>query len=150
MMNNEIKNNFGSLKGGERIFLIGLIIWIVLQISRAIALTLINEITAGSESYAWLYPAYLDLFAVVFVPPLIWAIIKYRGFLTWTFTVMYLTISIIDHAGNFVTTTFVGPPSIAEGMDPYLVPVIQTVLDVLFLVLLFVPRFRNIFFRLVK
>lgn len=139
--------NFSALNAAEQVFLIGLIVWILLQISRAIAIPLINEINAGAESKAWLYPAYLDLFAVVFAPPLIWAIVKRRGLLTWASAIIYLTVSIVDHAGNLVTTTFVGPPSIAEGMNPYLIPVIQTVLDVLFLALLFVPRFRSLFFR---
>lgn len=134
----------------ERLFLIGLVVWIALQMSRFIAIPLINEISAGTESKAWLYPAYLDLFAAVFALPLIWAIIKWRGLLTWTSTIIYLAISIVDHVGNFVTTTFVGPPSIAEGMNPYLVPVIQTALDVLFLILLFIPMFRNLFFGLEK
>jgi hypothetical protein len=140
----------GALKGADKVFLIGLLVWIALQVSRAIALTLIDSIDAGTDSVAWLYPAYLDLFAVAFAPPLIWAVWKRRGLLTWAAAIMYLTISIIDHVGNFVTTTFVSAPSIAEGMDPYLVPVIQTVLDIVFLVLLFVPRFRNLFFRIEK
>ncbi len=142
-----MNTNFGSLKDGGRFFVVALIVWIALQLSRAIAIPLINEIVAGGESKAWLYPAYLDLFAVVFAPPLIWAIVKRRGLLTWALAIMYLTISIVDHVGNLVTTTFVGPPIIAEGMNPYLVPVIQTALDIFFLVLLFVPRFRSLFFR---
>lgn len=139
---------FGNLNWAERLFLFGLIIWIALQISRFVAIPLINNVSAGGESKAWLYPAYLDLFAAIFALPLIWAIVKWRGLLTWACTIIYLTISIVDHIGNFVTTTFVGPPSIAEGMNPYLVPVIQTALDVVFLALLFVPGFRNLFFRL--
>ena len=118
-----------------------------MQISRAIALVLIDDINAGESSEAWRYPAYLDLFAVVLAPPLIWAIWARRGLHTWVLTIVYWVISIVDHVGNFVTTTFVGPPSIAQGMNPYLVPVIQTVLDVVFLVLLFVPKFRDLFFR---
>lgn len=141
-------SSFSKLSGGNRVFLIGLIVWVVLQLSRAIALTLIDSINAGNDSVAWLYPAYLDLFAVVFAPPLIWAIVKHRGLLTWAAAVMYLTISIVDHGGNLVTTTFVGPPSIAEGMNPYLIPVIQTALDILFLVLLFVPGYRGLFFKM--
>jgi len=139
---------FSTLKGTEKAFIVALIIWILLQISRFIAIPLINEINAGTESKAWLYPAYLDLFAAVFALPLIWGILKRRGFLTWACVVVYLAISIVDHVGNFVTTTFVGPPSIAEGMNPYLVPVIQTALDILFFVLLFVPKWRNLFFRM--
>lgn len=63
-------------------------------------------------------------------------------------TIIYFTVSIIDHGGNLVTTTFIGAPSIADGMNPYLIPVIQTALDVLFVVLLFVPKYRNLFFRI--
>lgn len=128
-------------------FLVGLLVWIALQLSRAIAIALINQINAGAESNAWLYPACLDLFAVVLAPFLMWAIVKRRGFKTWAAVVIYLTISIVDHVGNLVTTSFVGPPSIAEGMNPYLIPVIQTALDVLFFSLLFVPKFRDLFFR---
>lgn len=143
-----INRKFSSLTFSERVFLVGLVVWILLQISRFIAIPLINSVNSDAESKAWLYPAYLDLFAAVFALPLIWAIIKRRGFLTWACVIIYLAISIVDHVGNFVTTTFVGPPSIAEGMNPYLVPVIQTILDVLFFALLFVPRFRNLFFRI--
>lgn len=142
-----MSRNFKALKGVDRFFIFALIVWIALQISRAIAIPLINEINAGDESKAWLFPAYMDLFAVVLAPPLIWGILKRRGVLVWTLAIIYLTISIVDHTGNLVTTTFVGPPSIAEGMNPYLVPVIQTALDVLFLVLLLVPRYRNLFFQ---
>lgn len=132
----------------ERAFIIGTIIWILLQLSRAIAWVLIQDIDAGGSSEAWRYPAYLDLFAVVFAPPLVWAVWSRRGLHTWVAAIVYWVVSIVDHSGNFVTTTFVGPPSIAEGMDPFLIPIIQTVFDIIFLVLLFVPRYRNLFFRL--
>ena len=138
---------FSKLAATNKFFLIALIIWVALQISRLIAFTLIDSINAGTDSEAWRYPAYLDLFAAFLAPPLMWAIWKYRGLLTWTATITYLAISIVDHCGNFVTTTFVAPPSIAEGMDPYLVPVIQTALDIVFVVLLLLPRFRRLFFR---
>jgi len=118
--------NFSHMSGPERLFFIGLIVWILLQLSRFIALPLINNINTNGESKAWLYPAYLDLFAAVLALPLIWAMIQWRGFLTWASAVIYLAISIVDHVGNFVTTTVVGPPSIAQGMNPYLVPAIQT------------------------
>jgi hypothetical protein len=73
----------------------------------------------------------------------------HRGLLTWASLVVYWVISIVDHVGNFVTTTFVGPPTIAKGMEnPYLVPAIQTVFDVVFLLLLFFPVGRNLFFQL--
>jgi len=62
-----------------------------------------------------------------------------RGLLTWTFAVVYLAISIVDHCGNFTTTSFVGAPSIvAEG---------GTVIDAFFLILLLVPKYRRLFFK---
>lgn len=143
-----VNRKFSTLTIANKVFLIGLITWIILQLSRFIAMPLINDVNAGAESKAWLYPAYLDLFAAGFALPLVWAIVKRRGFLTWACVIVYLAISIVDHVGNFVTTTFVGPPSIAEGMNPYLVPVIQTALDIVFFVLLFIPGFRNLLFRI--
>ncbi len=148
-MSDSTTNGVRGLNGMERVFIFGTIIWILLQLSRAIAVVLIDDINAGVASEAWRYPAYLDLFATVFALPLMWAVWARRGLLTWVAAVVYWVISIVDHFGNFVTTTFVGPPSIAEGMsNPYLVPVIQTGLDIVFLGLLFVPRFRTLFFRL--
>lgn len=142
---------FKDYKIDEKIFIIGLIVWILLQMSRFIALVLIDDINTGSESTAWMYPAYLDIFAAVFALPLIGAIIKWRGLLTWTSAIVYLAISIVDHFGNFTTTGIVGPPSIVEeGMNPYLIPVIQTVLDFVFLILLLIPKYYRLFFKIDK
>lgn len=131
-----------------RSFIWALAVWVLLQTTRAIAFTLLGAIDAGSESEAWRYPAYLDLFAVFAAPPLIWALFKARNLYSWTGAVVYLAISIVDHVGNFVTTAFVGPPSIAEGMNPVLVPLIQTLLDLAFVGLLFRIRNRRLFFEL--
>jgi len=145
-MTNKIK--YKNFTRDEKIFFIGLIIWIFLQLSRFIAMALINDINIGAESKAWMYPAYLDLFAAILAIPLIVAIVKWRVLLTWVFTVVYLAISIVDHFGNFTTTTIVGPPSIVEeGMDPLLIPIIQTILDFVFLILLLVPKYYRLFFK---
>ncbi len=147
-MSNTIK--YKDFNFNEKLFFIGLIVWILLQLSRFIAFELISDINEGAESAAWMYPAYLDIFAAVLALPLIAAImVKWRGLLTWTSTVVYLAISIVDHCGNFTTTGIVGPPSIVqEGSNPYLIPVIQTVFDILFLILLLVPRYRRLFFKI--
>ena len=138
-----------EISGVQRAVLIGTVIWILLQMSRFIAVVLIGDINEDLASEAWRYPAYLDLFAAVFAIPLAWAVWMRRNLLAWTGLVVYWAISIADHIGNFVTTTFVGPPTIAEGMEnPYLVPAIQTALDVVFLALLFFPVGRDLFFQL--
>jgi hypothetical protein len=41
---------------------IGTVIWILLQISRFIAVILIGDVNEGLAAEAWRYPAYLDLF----------------------------------------------------------------------------------------
>lgn len=132
----------------EKAFFIGLQVWIFLQLSRFVAIPLINDITTGTESQAWLYPAYLDIVAAVFALPLMVALAKKRGLFTWTFTMLYLVVSIVDHCGNFVTTATVGPPSIVgEDMNPILAPAIQTAFDLLFVVLLIIPNYRRLFFK---
>lgn len=146
-MHNKSHVPLNQLDGLEKAFLIGITVWFLLQLSRAIAATLIAEIYAGAESAAWLYPAYLDLFAVVFALPLTWAVWARRGIMTWAAALVYWAISIVDHVGNFVTTTSVGPPSIAEGMNPFLIPVIQTIFDFVFVALLLTPKFRRLFFK---
>lgn len=142
---------YRDYKTHEKIFFIGLIVWIFLQLSRLIAMVLINDINAGVESKAWMYPAYLDMFAALLALPLIVAVIKWRGLFTWSLVVVYLAISIVDHFGNFTTTSIVGPPSIVEeGSNPILIPVIQTVIDFIFLILIFVPSYRTLFFKVEK
>ena len=139
---------FKDYKRSEKAFVIGLIVWILLQMSRFIALVLIDDINNEVESLAWMYPAYLDIFAAVSALPLVIAIMNWRGLITWTSIIVYLSISIVDHFGNFTTTSFVGPPSIVEeGMDPLLIPIIQTVIDFIFLLLLLVPAYRSLFFK---
>lgn len=138
---------FKEFSRPERIFFIGLQLWIFLQLSRVVALPLINDVSSGAASPAWLYPAYLDLVAAFFGLPLMWALVYKRGLSTWTFTIIYLAISIMDHIGNFVTTATVGAPSIVpEGTNPVLAPAIQTAFDLLFIVLLMMPAYRRLFF----
>ncbi len=48
-----------ALAGMERAFIVGTIVWIFLQLSRAIAIVLINDIDAGVASEAWRYPCLL-------------------------------------------------------------------------------------------
>ncbi|MEM7373916.1 MAG: hypothetical protein AAF587_35170 [Bacteroidota bacterium] len=140
---------FKNFTRNEKVFFIGLLVWILLQISRLVAIPLIDDINAGSESAAWLYPAYLDLFAAVFALPLIGALLRWPGLISWTSAIVYLAISIVDHFGNFVTVGAAGPPSIVdEGMNPFLAPAIMTAIDAFFLILLLVPGYRRLFFKL--
>ena len=135
----------------EKWFFYGLLFWIFTQLSRIVAIPLLQAIIDGTDPDAWFYPAVLDLVAVVFALPLMAALIWRRGLLSWLFAIIYLTVSIVDHLGNLVTTALVGPPpTLAEmsSLPAEVVPTFQTIFDLLFLVLLIVPRFRKLFFLL--
>lgn len=135
----------------EKWFFYGLLFWIFTQLSRIVAIPLLQAIIDDTDPDAWFYPAVLDLVAVVFALPLMAALIWRRGLLSWLFAIIYLAVSIVDHIGNLVTTALVGPPpTLAEmsSLPAEVVPTIQTIFDLLFLVLLIVPRFRKLFFLL--
>lgn len=137
--------------GSQKLFLLGLVVWILLQISRFIALALIGDINAGNENPAWMFPAYLDLLAAISALPLAFAAWKLKGVETWSLLIIYFSISIVDHMGNFVTTGLVGEPSIVPaGQNPIIFPLIMTVFDLFFLTLLLVPKYRTLFFEIEK
>ena len=67
-------------------------------------------------------------------------------------TIVYFTLSIVDHIGALTNLTLIGEPITFQqfngGGNAYAAPVVQTVLDVIFFGLLLTPRFRDLFFRL--
>lgn len=136
----------------DKLFLVALVIWILAQLIRFIAIPLIMNVANGIDAPGWMYPAILDVVAAAFAIPLAFAIWKWRGFTVWTLTIVYLTLSIVDHIGALTNLTLIGEPLAFEdftgGGNPYTAPVVQTVLDVIFFGLLLMPRFRNLFFRL--
>ena len=143
---------FTRTSSAERIFLIGLVIWILAQLIRLIAIPLIISVSEGLDALGWMYPAVLDVVAAVLAVPLAFAVWKWRGFTVWTLTVIYLTLSIVDHIGALTNLTLIGEPKAFEelngGNNPYTAPIVQTALDVLFLYLLLLPKYRRIFFEL--
>ena len=128
----------------------GLTVWVLLQIPRLVAVTLIASVAGGEDSAAWMYPAILDVACAVAAPFLAVALWKWRGLAVWTLTVVYLVVSIVDHLGFFVTSAQVGTPIAFEDMGggSELVPAIQSVIDAVFLFL--VVRGREIFFTLAR
>ena len=145
----------GSIKGADRIFLIALTVWILLQMVRFIAIPLIQSIVAGVDAPGWMYPAILDVLTAVVAPFLAVALWKWRGFAVWTFTVMYLIVSIVDHGGAFISLSLIGKPIAFEalnssGNSPWVAPIIQTALDFIFLYLILLPKTRRLFFELLS
>jgi uncharacterized membrane protein YqaE (UPF0057 family) len=119
---------------------------------RLIALPLIQSVAAGIDAPGWMYPAVLDVVTAVFAIPLALAIWKRRGFMVWTLCIIYLTLSIVDHIGALTNLSVIGAPiafeQFNEGSNPFTAPVVQTLLDVVFFILLFVPGLRRLFLSL--
>lgn len=143
------------IRGAGRLFLIALTVWILLQMVRFIAVPLIQSIVAGNDAPGWMYPAMLDVLTAVVAPFLAVALWRWRGLAVWTFTVAYLTVSIVDHGGAFVSLSLIGEPAAFEalnpsGSSPWVAPIIQTALDLVFLYLVLLPRNRRRFFELAE
>lgn len=143
-----------SVRRLDRAFLVGLTIWILAQLIRLIAIPLISSVASGVDAPGWMYPAILDVLTAVLAPLLVLAIWRRRSFMVWTFTVIYLTISLVDHVGAFTNLALIGEPlalkAFSGGNSPYLAPTVQTTFDIIFFYLLMLPRFRRIFFKLWK
>ena len=152
-MNVSENKMIGSMKGADRAFLIGLTVWILLQMIRFIAIPLIQSIVAGNDAPGWMYPAMLDVLTAVVAPFLAVALWKRRRFAVWTFTVVYLVVSIVDHCGAFISLAIIGEPTAFEalnpsGSSPWTAPIIQTALDFVFLYLILLPKNQRPFFEL--
>ncbi len=148
----EASQNTANLGRSGKIFLVGLIVWILAQLIRFIAIPLITSVANGIDAAGWMYPAILDVVAAAFAIPLAIAVWKWRGFTVWTLTIFYFTLSIVDHIGALTNLTLIGEPIAFEqlngGGNPYTAPVVQTVLDVIVSGSLLLPRFRSLFFQL--
>jgi hypothetical protein len=145
-------NQPAGLTRSGKVFLVALSFWISAQLIRFIAIPLIISVNEGIDAPGWMYPAVLDVVAAALAVPLIFAIWRWRGFTVWTLTIVYFTLSIIDHIGALTNLTLIGEPIAFEqfngGGNPFTAPVVQTALDVAFLGLLLMPKFRGLFFQL--
>lgn len=149
-----MKNHHLVSNRAERVFIVGLIIWILAQLIRFIAIPLITSVANGVDAPGWMYPAVLDVVTAVFAIPLATLVWKWRGFTTWSLSVIYFTLSITDHIGALTNLTLIGEPLAFEqfngGGNPFVAPVVQTVLDIVFLTMLLTPRFQRVFFSLAE
>jgi hypothetical protein len=77
------------------IILIGLLA--LIQIIRVMAYPIIQDVFAGKNAEAWLFPAMMDVFvgaAALFVAIGIW---RGKGLAVWTSTIVFFCLSISDH-----------------------------------------------------
>lgn len=80
-----------------RLALIVIAAYALIQVIRILAFQLAQDVLAGRESIAWLYPAYVDMFVGITAPFVAFAIWRRTGLVVWTTAIVWFTISIVDH-----------------------------------------------------
>lgn len=103
-----------------RLAIIAIAVLALIQVSRIMAYPLAQDVLAGRESIAWLYPAYVDMFVGVTAPFVAFGIWRRTGLGVWTAAIVWFTISILDHL-DAVTAALhtTGPlPAVFGGGSP--------------------------------
>ena len=81
------------------------------QTIRVTAVQLAQDVLAGREAAAWLFPSLVDIFVGVTAPFVAYALWRRRGLGVWVTAIVWFAISISDHL-DALTTAFVStiPP----------------------------------------
>jgi hypothetical protein len=80
---NQAAGNPTAEEERPRLIIIGLIVWVLLQLPRLIAIPLIQGVLDGTESDAWMFPAILDIVVAVAAPFMAVALWRARGLWVW-------------------------------------------------------------------
>ena len=142
-MNNNNERNIKYIK-------IGIILWVLMQMPRFIAIPLIGDVLDGVDSPAWFYPAILDVIVAASAPILAYLIWTQRSLRTWVLGIVFLVVSIVDHGGSVSADILTETPKVfggEEGPDPMIVSSAQGVIDILVLWLLTRSNVRNYYLR---
>ncbi len=131
-----------------RLSIIVIVAWTLLQIPRLIAVPLVQDVLAGHESPAWLFPAILDIVVAIAAPVVAFAVWRKRGLAVWATALIFFIVSTVDHMGA-VTAALTAPvPRIFGGPSSPFVsaavfPIGQAVIDVIVLVMLLRRNMRS-------
>lgn len=128
----------------------GLIVWVLLQTTRLIAIPLIMDVLNGVTTGAWLYPAILDVVVAVMAPFTAFLLWKKKGLFVWTFAVVFFVLSIIDH-GDAVTASYIAElPKVFKDMGADNAsgpPIFQTLVDIVALFTLCSHKIRSYYLK---
>lgn len=132
----------------QKYIFIFLTIWIILQISRLIAIPIVQDVLQGTDESAWMYPAILDIVVAILSPVAIYFLWKKRNVETWAFLLIFFVISIIDH-GNAITASSLAriPQTFVKmgAKEAGSAPAIQAIIDVLCIYFLNLKSIKNKF-----
>ena len=79
-----------------RLAIILIAVLALIQMPRIGAFELAQDVFAGHDSAAWLYPAFVDVFIGITAPFVAFAIWRRTGLAVWVAAVLWFTISIFD------------------------------------------------------
>ena len=116
-----------------RLIIIGLIVWVILQLPRLIAIPLIQGVLDDTESDAWMFPAILDVVVAAAVPFMAVALWRARGLWVWVSAMVFFTLDAITAGLLAPTPQIFGGGS---GPSPAVVPGLQLLIDIVALWLL--------------
>ena len=136
---NEDASNPTAADERPQLIIIGLIVWVVLQVPRLIAVPLIQGVLDGTESDAWMFPAILDVVVAAAVPFMAVALWRARGLWVWVTAMVFFTVSIVDHLDAITAGLLAPTPQIfggGSGPSPAVVPGLQLLIDLVALWLL--------------
>jgi hypothetical protein len=126
--------------------IVGLVVWVLLQVPRLIAIPLIQDVLDDTESDAWMFPAILDIVVAVAAPFVAVALWRARGLRVWVSAILFFTISIVDHLDAITAGLLAPPPQIfggGSGPSPAVVPGLQLLIDLMALWLLRRPNVKR-------
>ena len=143
---NEDASNPTAADERPRLIIIGLVVWVILQLPRLIAIPLIQGVLDDTESDAWMFPAILDIVVAVAAPFMAIALWRARGLWVWVSAIVFFTISIVDHLDAITAGLLAPPPQIfggGSGPSPAVVPGLQLLIDIVVLSLLLRPNVKR-------
>lgn len=125
-------------------------LWAILQLPRFIALPLIFSVLANSDPAAWLFPAVIDIVVAVGGLLVLLGLWRAPSLWSWLYIIVWLVISIFDHASAVTAFSVSGVPTIFKefGSSGVGVPLFQSLIDALFILLLCLASNRRQFFLL--
>src|SRR5713226_6660179 len=112
-MRSHYLGSIGSGEGREtnaRLSIIIIVVWALLQLPRFIAIPLIQNVLAGHDPAAWLWPAIGDIVIATTAPFVAFAVWRKTGLWVWVGALLWFILSILDHLSTITAAlTTPGP-----------------------------------------